>query len=438
MISVALKMIRNNKTRFVLTVLGFVVTVLILLVGLFYFRLSKNVIEDSVNTAISQRQLLVNQVEFPLVEYFAVGEEMIPNYVKVDDSELKALFSEEGVSSICVQYMILDNITVSAGEYDIRLLENVAIDVRFDCFSEALENQLRKSQKGFSPLLAGRTFSKTDPYEVLLNEVFVKAMKWSPEEAIGKQLSFSVPGAGEYVLTVVGVYSHKMSSWSNTDFSSIDEWLMGVDEESREIDDSILFSSLFFEKMAEKVEKPEYAMPSRIICTMKNTSYIEPFIKQISNRYQWNSLSDYMDFYNQLEKQTEFTSVFIIVGVFLSVLVLIMVVNTIAVNIHQQKRFLSLMSLLGYNRRDICRFYALQSLAYGGIGSTIGAVLGFVITTFFGLKAYASLSEYGLESSSLLLPFQYLLLIIVAFSILCLVLGYFAAWIKMYRRSSHE
>ena len=39
-----MKMIRNNRTRFFLTIIGFVVSVMVLLLGLYYWRISKNVI----------------------------------------------------------------------------------------------------------------------------------------------------------------------------------------------------------------------------------------------------------------------------------------------------------------------------------------------------------------------------------------------------------
>ena len=44
-------MIENNRSRFFLTIIGFVVSVMVLLLGLYYWRISKNVIEDNIFAA---------------------------------------------------------------------------------------------------------------------------------------------------------------------------------------------------------------------------------------------------------------------------------------------------------------------------------------------------------------------------------------------------
>ncbi|MBR4819895.1 MAG: hypothetical protein IKZ74_07570, partial [Clostridiales bacterium] len=245
----------------------------------------------------------------------------------------------------------------------------------------------------------------------------------------------SVPGAEDIELTVVGVYSHKMSSWLGTNIDEVNGWFtFDPMSEENEMGDAVLFDEALFEILSEKTGKEEYKKPSDIIMSMEDTSYIEDMLRDLKTEHSLDAQSDYMEFADQLKKQTEFTWVFILVGAVLSLLVLIMVINSICINIYRQKRFSNLLALLGYSRQKILRLYAAQSLIYGFIGSLIGAALAYLITTFIGMRAYSSLEEYGFSSSKLLLPVHYALLAVCVFAFTSYVMGYLAAAVKVKRR----
>ena len=435
MITVAMKMIRNNRTRFFLTIIGFVVSVMVLLLGLYYWRISKNVIEDNINEAFSKRLVLVDEVSVPLVNYYLVGEDIIPTYNELSSSELLSVISEKGVSSVNLKYLAPDVFTISCDGIRAFLPETYAVKTSFESFSKAREEALKKDDPDFKVMLAGRGFSGEDPYEIMVNEAFSAAMGWTAEGSCGKRLVLSVPGAEDIELTVVGVYSHKMSSWLGTNIDEVNGWFtFDPMSEENEMGDAVLFDEALFEILSEKTGKEEYKKPSDIIMSMEDTSYIEDMLRNLKTEHSLDAQSDYMEFADQLKKQTEFTWVFILVGAVLSLLVLIMVINSICINIYRQKRFSNLLALLGYSRQRILRLYAAQSLIYGFIGSLIGAALAYLITTFIGMRAYSSLEEYGFSSSKLLLPVHYALLAVCVFAVTSYVMGYLAAAVKVKRR----
>lgn len=162
--------------------------------------------------------------------------------------------------------------------------------------------------------------------------------------------------------------------------------------------------------------------------TLSNT-----VLGKLGSEYSLETQSDYMELLDPLQKQTEFTWAFIIVGVVLSLLVLIMVINSICINIYQQKRFSNLLSLLGYSRQRTCRLFAYQSLIYGFVGSLIGALSAYLVTTFIGMRMHSALGDYGFSSSELMLPLHYVFLVMCMFSLLSFSLGYIAAEIKVRR-----
>ncbi|MCR5058245.1 MAG: hypothetical protein K6A81_06475 [Clostridiales bacterium] len=430
-----MKMIKNNRSRFFLTIIGFVVSVMVLLLGLYYWRISKNVIEDNINEAFSKRLVLVDEVNIPLVNYYLVGEDLIPTYNEISNSELLSIISEKGVSSVSLKYLAPDVFTISCDGIRVRLPETYAVNTGFESFSKAREDALKKDDPDFKVMSAGRGLSGEDPYEVMVNEAFSTAMGWTSEEACGKKLVLSVPGTEDIELKVVGVYSHKMSSWLGTNIDDLYGWFAyDPMSEENEIGDAVLFDEALFEILSEKTGKEEYKKPSDIIMSMEDTSYIEDMLKDLAKEHSLNAQSDYMEFADQLKKQTEFTWVFILVGAVLSLLVLIMVSNSICINIYRQRRFSNLLALLGYSRQRILRLYAAQSLIYGFIGSLIGAAAAYLITTFIGMKAYSSLEEYGFSSSKLLLPVHYALLAVCLLTFLSCVMGYLAAAVKVKRR----
>lgn len=430
MFTIALKMIRNNKSRFICTVLGVSITVFILLVGLYYFRISKTVIEDNVNSAISERQLVVKQIGIPLVEYFDTGEEMIPSYSEISEKDRLAIYTASGVEAVCVQYNIGDEWTVIVDNQKIQLKDVLAVDTDYDTFSKALVDSCKREQSNFTDIVAGRDFSETSEKEVLLDEAFCAAIQWKPEEAVGKEIVVEIPNGENIEVRVVGVYSKNLSGWRNTSLEDIDGMLLYEGENMFE--NGMLFRLDFLQSIPGPAKK-EWKNPCAITCSMENTDNIEEFCAKLKDDYQLNPQSDYMDYYDQLEKQKEFTDVFIVIGILLGILSLILLINTISINVHQQKRFLALLSLLGYKKGKICQYYALQSFSYGMIGAVVGAIGAYVVTTFLGLRLYSGLSSFGFTSKSLLMPVTYVLATVLLVATLSFVLGYVVAIVKARR-----
>ncbi|MBR5418243.1 MAG: hypothetical protein IK109_09495 [Clostridiales bacterium] len=435
MLTVALKMIRNNRTRFVLTIVGFVVAVMVLLLGLYYKNLSKTVIEENINDAFAKKLVVLNEVDIPLVNYSFVGDDLVPTYENLSESEILSIIRQKGVSSANVKYLAPDDFSISTENVRVRLTENYAVNTSFESTSEARAAALKNADPDHQDILAGTSFSGNDPYEIMLSEAFTVSMGWTPEEAVGKSLTLSVPGAGDTEMKVVGVFSYRMTPGIETDISDMTGWFhIDPQGEQNEIANAVLFDMKFYETLAEKTGKEEYKKPSDVVLSMEDTSYIEDLIGKLEDEYSLEVQSDYMELMDPLEKQAEFTWVFIVVGIILALLVLIMVINSICINIHQQKRFSNLLALLGYSRQKTCRLFAYQSLIYGLSGSLIGAVLAYLLTTFIGMRMYSALGDYGFSSSELMLPLHYVFFVMCMFALLSFSLGYIAAEIKVKRR----
>lgn len=435
MFSIAVKIIRNNRLRCFFTMLGIVIAVFILLLGLYFWGISNTIIEDNLNSAISERMILVNKVEIPLVEYYELGDEMVPNYVNLENSDILSIISHKGVSSVQIKYLAPEKMTVLFNGFSFVSKENYAVNTKYDIFPGSLKDRLKEDDNSFKGILAGSSFSGDNPYEVMLNEVLVISMGLSPDEVIGQKLTLSISGINDIELSVVGVYSSKLSVWIGTDMTDMQGWLTNsYEDEPTEMEDVFLFNNLLFQELAGKTDKLEFTSPSSIVCNMEDTSYIADYASDLSSGYSLHVQSDYLEFFDQLEKQSEFKEVFTIVGAILTLLVFIMVVNSISINLYQQKRFIGLLSLLGYRRRAICRLYAIQSLIYGFAGAVIGCILGYTVTTFLGLRTYISLKDYGIKSSNMLLPIKDVISVMVVFSLASLVLGYFVAAFKTRRR----
>ena len=435
MIAVAMKMIKNDRARFFLTVLGFVVSATVLLLGLYYWRISKNIVDDNINEAFSKRLVVTDEVNVPLMTYRQAGDDFVPAYEEISDDELESITSHKGVTSACVHYLAPDDFVINCEGIRVTLTENYAVKAGSDSFSKAREEVLKKQDPDFQVMVAGDGLSEDDPYEVLLNEAFSVSMGWTAEEAVGKRLTLSVPELEDIELKVAGIYSARMSSWIGAEIEELSGWLTYEPQgESNTLGNVALFNEALFEMLSEKTGKEEYTKPADIVLSMKDTAYIEDLIRDLQKEHSLNAQSDYMELFDQFEKQTEFTWAFIIVGTVLSVLVLIMVVNSICINIYRQKRFSELLGLLGYNRQNLCRLYAFQSLLYGFTGSCIGAVLTFLFTSIIGMRNYSALEQYGFTSSQLLLPVHYIVPVVCIFSLLSLGLGYIAAAVKVKRR----
>lgn len=435
MLTVALKMIRNNRARFVLTIVGFVVAVMFLLLGLYYRNLSKTVIEEISSDAFSRKTVVLNEVDIPLVKYSPAGDDLIPTYENLSESEILSVIHQKGVSSASVKYLAPDDFSVSCDNVRVRLTENYAVNNSFESTSKARADALKSEDPDFRAVMAGSGFSGKDPYEVMLSEVFTVSMGWTPEEAVGKLLVLSVPGAGDTEMKVAGVYSHRMTPGNEADISGMTGWF-NIDPrgEQNEIANAALFDKNFFETLAGKTGKEEYRKPSDIVLSMEDTSFIEDLTGKLKSNYSLETQSDYMELLDPLEKQAEFTWIFIVVGIILAFLVLIMVINSICINIYQQKRFSNLLSLLGYSRQRICRLFAYQSLIYGFFGSLIGTLLAYLITALIGTRMHSALGDYGFSESEFMMPLHYVFFVIGMFSLLSFSLGYIAAEIKVKRR----
>ena len=393
-------------------------------------------IEDNLNNALSERMILVNMVEIPLVDYYELGDEMIPNYVDVGDTDILSIISFDGISSVQIKYLAPEKMTVSFNEYHFESKENYAVNSKYDIFPSALIDRLKEEDSAFEEIVAGDVFSENNPYEVMLNEVLVVSLGLVPEDVIGEKITLSIPGVNDIDLSIVGVYSSRLSSWISTDMTKMQGWMTAsYSDETTEMEDVFLFNHLLFHELAKTTDRIEFKTPSSLVCSMTDTSCIADFASELSINYSLHVQSDYLEYYDQLEKQSEFKEVFMIIGAILILLVLIMVVNSISINLYQQKRFIRLLSLLGYRRSLICRLYAIQSFICGFVGAIIGSLLGYTVTTFLGLRTYISLKEYGIKSSSLLLPVKYTISVVFVFSMISLALGFLVAAIKLRRKN---
>lgn len=435
MFSIAVKVIRNNKARALFTIVGIAIAVFILLLGMYYWEISNYIIEDNLNNVLSERMILVNKVEIPLVDYYELGDEMIPNYVDVGDTDILSIISFDGVASVQIKYLAPVKMLISFNDNHFESKESYAVNSNYDIFPGALIDRLKEDDSAFEEIVAGEVFSGSNPYEVMLNEFLVISLGLVPEDVIGEKITLSIPGTNDINLSVVGVYSSRLSSWISEDMTKMQGWLTdSYSNETTEMEDVFLFNHLLFHELAKTTDRKEFKTPSSIVCSMKDTSYIADFGSELSTHYSRHVQSDYLDYFDQLEKQSEFKEVFMIVGAILVLLVLIMVANSISINLYQQKRFIRLLSLLGYRRCAICRLYAIQSSMYGFAGAMIGSILGYTVTTFLGLRTYISLKEYGIKSSSLLLPVKYIISVVFVFLMISLVLGFFIAALKTRRK----
>lgn len=399
MFKIAFKVAKENKYRFIFTIFGYVAASFILVMGLYYTHVTEAVVKDNFNQELSENRVILNQVTIPCVTYYDVDGFMIPEVNPIGSNIILSLLSMEGIDSLKVEYELFDSLIINIDGKRIYSDRPYAIDANYDSISAAMVDSIKKTNGEFVDIIAGKNIEHNEPMTMLIGEACVAYMGYSNDEVIGKTVSVNDSNGNTYELTIVGVYSNEVSMY----YLLNPEDVKGMYCQS-DIPDDFIADFIFNYKFFELI-KGEKITPSSIYITVEDVKYIDNVTNIIEKQYDMTYLSHYKSYYEQISQQEKMAKVFTIVGCIVLILVLLMIINTLMINLSQQKRLISLLRLLGYTKRKVRLFFVYQSIVFSGIGIVIGTALGLLISTYQGLSITNGLSEYNVSSSDFLLPF---------------------------------
>lgn len=424
MIKFAFQKILGEKTRTILTVSGVVISTIILLLAMFYLHVSDNVLEENYKLVTADQRINLSEVFISGVDYYDIEDVMVADVNPIRENTIQSFSSDPAVESMRVEYTIEKPIEVDIGDnHGFYLDRLIGVDTRFSTFSEALIDTIKVTNQNINVIIAGRDFTEGDNHAVLLSETTVKFLNHEPEDMINQTVSVYVNGDIICEAAVVGVYSHQLSSYYR---QVLEE--MPIYSEIPGVKDYAI-DMLFTKDVVVETDhynSSDITYPSGVYVTMKNMEDSIDFVKKTFNSYGLNCFSDYQAYFDSLQQQTQSRKVLLLIGIVVLVVSMLVVFNTLLINISEQKQFISLLKLLGCSRAKVRVVLTLQSLLYGIFGSFFGTLIGYPICLVSGLSLFERYGSYVYNTKIFLLPFSTVLFVVGATLLFCVLIGWAA------------
>lgn len=421
MLKLAFRKICGNKARTTLTVLGIALSTVMLLLAMYYLHVSDALLEENFNLAVAEQRLRLNEVFVSGVDYYDVDDTMVADVNPIRENTIQSFLAEQSVDSICVEYCIEDLFLVDFGTVEGLVLDRLnGVDPRFASFSDSLIDTIREKDQNFNIMVAGRTFVAQDIYSVLLSETTVKYLGCSPDNVVGSVIMLHLGDGTTVSVTVVGVYSHSLSTYYRQPLDEMPTIIETSGMKDYAID--MLFTKDVIARV-HALRSSQELYPSGVCVTLKNVNDIEGFLAKTYNTYYLNCISDYLLFRDSIEQQTQSKNVLFVLGAVILMVSMLVMFNTMLINMSEQKRFIAVLHLLGFSKTRVRLVLILQSLSYGLIGLIIGVSISCFTCVTIGSSMFMSYGAYVTDNSIFMLPISNILVVMGLTLLFCVLVG---------------
>lgn len=421
MLKLAFRKISGNKARTTLTVLGIALATVMLLLAVYYLHVSDALLEENFKLAMAEQRMRLNEVFVSGVDYYDVDDVMVADVNPIRENTIQSFLADQSVDSICVEYCIEDFFFTDIGSVEGLVLERLnGVDPRFTSFSDSLIDTIRETDQNFSIMIAGREFVEKDTYSVLLSETTVKYLGYSPDDVVGSTITLYLDDETALSITVVGVYSHLLSAYYRQPLDEMPTYAETSGMKDYAID--MLFTKDVIAAV-HTLRSSEKLYPSGVCVTLKDVQDIEKFSAKTYDTYYLSCISDYLMFHDSIEQQTQSKNLLFVLGVLILTVSMLVVFNTMLINMSEQKRFISVLRLLGFSRTRVRIVLVLQSVMYGIIGLIIGVSISYFACLTIGASMFINYGAYVTNSSVFLLPFSSVLAVAGLTLLFCVLVG---------------
>lgn len=427
MFGLSFKYLIHNRSRFMCTVIGFFVSSIIVVFGMYFLHVSDGIANENFKDTLAQQRILINEVLVSGVDYHETEEGFVEDNKAMTSAVLFDIFSSEGVTSVCSVYEIQEPFEVMLDGKELIIEMPLAVNPEYDIFSRALLGSLSVNGE-FKAIVAGEELSQQNMNEVLISETTVCTLGLSAEDVLGKKMTISGPSKEVYVVTIVGVYSHELSRYYRTpliEFTNINVHsapsFLGVE---------FVFHSGLIEQIQKDNNPDKGLYPSYVLASFDTLDKIPHLIEKMYVKHSLSTVSDYMRFYSDIENRTRQASLFLVLGTIIFVLAMFMNLNTMLINISEQKSFIKLLSLMGYSKVRIHTIHMIQSMIYGVTGTAAGFLIAYIVCAVIGVVTESSFDEVMVDSDVFLLPIQNVLLVMIAMVAVNMIVSFFISLIS--------
>lgn len=428
MFKLSLKTIMQNKSRMICTVIGIFIATVIIIIGTYYLYVSNEIVKDNFETGLREQRVLLEEVFVSGTNYYAYGDEWIVDTDPIGQNTIFAILTTKGVTSIEVMYERLDYLEVSVDEKDLLVERPIAIDAQYSAFSSAMVNSVKKQNSEFEAIIAGEKFDAEEPFTAMISESTLVLLNMKQDEIIGKEMDVFTSSGRQYSVKITGVYANEVSGYYNIELTDFQHAYQANNLNVFGVE--FIFNCNFFRQIEQDAGNTETLYPSGVHVSMDSYDEIDNFVEKMNTDYSLSTVSDYQIFYKDIQQQSKQARLFITLGVIVLVLSLLMIFNTMLINISQQKPFMKLLRLLGYTKRRIHIIHVLQSLIYGAFGSGAAFIVAYIGCTVVGFFTVASFGEISVNPSVFMLPIQYALAILGVIMLMSGFIGFIISLAK--------
>jgi len=422
MFFLSMKKIIDKRFRTLLTSLGICIATTILILASYYLHVGNSVANENLVSQMAEQRIMINEVLVQGASYYEYEDMMIEDVHPIKDNILENIISSRGVQSIKVDYELLnDEFFLNIDNMDnIAVASPIGVNIRYDVFSEALLDLIKSDNENFTPLISGRSFKAGDKYVALLSETTAYYLSIDPAEAIGEIIKISTKSGANYEVEIIGVYSHLLSEYWRNNIEEFDYY--SKEQPISTVGVDLIFTRDLLIELNKSTKGTEELYPSRVKVTVEDVKYIDDLTNMLQNNYWLSCTSDYEMFHSTIERQAENNKVFLLMGLIMLIISLLMISNTMMINVSEQIQFIGLLKTVGFDKNKIRIIFTFQSMVYGIIGSLAGATLGGLICINIGLSI---INAYGgdINSSHFLMPFSYLVGIVILIVFMCVLVG---------------
>lgn len=276
-------------------------------------------------------------------------------------------------------------------------------------------NALATSQvaQDSTPLAAGTWFagSSQEP-EIILGNGYMRALGITdPQRLIGSTITFTTVKGYRGIDASIPAWNASTSQRQQftTQSTQLTGRIVGVTTPSAR--DNQLFVPLSW---AQLVQSPRASTPSgetsedsiakngytTVLVKAENQKYVADIAHSIETLgYGATTYQKQIDQINQLS-----VVMWIVLGA-VAIISLISaslgIINTLLMALSEQKKTIQIWRACGASRSLVARLYVMQAVAIGLIGGSLGAVIGWIVTTQLNSRISYVLSSQGLESLAL-------------------------------------
>ena len=365
---------------------------------------------------------------------FKWDDEFVHQYkASVDGNVIALLARNESVEQISVKYRIMDEaFALSVPSVPFLVPATIyGVDVDYSTFSktEVLAVQEEYGMTG-EPVVCGRDFNPADVRSALIDENFVYAMGIMDLNAvIGEKFGLFYDNEEAVIVEIIGVFDYRIGcfpEWDNRDyipdpnFSELSGWV-----------GPIIVSADVMDYFPDEVTNDVLSGQQRVIFDVKNLKDVEAvchLIEGYTNNDMVSSLRGVKKAISVMKNISVFA--FIISGV-IAVFSLACVFNSIVSRMRSQRKFLKMMTVMGYTRGSVVRIYL-----FGHFITLLKIIITYALLIYLitFIVEYALKPHYASLSASIknafIIDFKIVLLYTLVFIIITSLVTALSAYVQ--------